>query len=301
MPHRVDAPIRCEGLSKRFGSLWALRDLDLLLNPGEIFGFLGPNGAGKSTTMRLLLGMLRPTSGAAWLAGYPVGDVASAHQHVAYVPGDVALWPHLTGRETLELMAHLGPVRDQTYQQQLVDRFELDLDRRARTYSTGNRQKVALVAAFSTRAPLLVLDEPTSGLDPLMERAFRECLAEAQERGQTVFLSSHQLSEVEAVCDRVGILRRGVLVEVAGLADLRRLRRVEVDVRFARGLPDVTALAALPGVEQIRRSGDDRLLLKISGPLGPVLRLLADAEPATLGVREPSLEEIFLEYYGDRS
>ncbi len=300
MPHRLEAPIRCEGLSKRFGSVWALQDLDLLLDPGEIFGFLGPNGAGKSTTMRLLLGMLRPTSGAAWLAGYPVADVASAHQHVAYVPADVALWPDLTGRETLELMAHLGPVRDEKYQTQLVERFELDLDRRARTYSTGNRQKVALVGAFSTRAPLLVLDEPTSGLDPLMERAFRECLAEAQERGQTVFLSSHQLGEVEAVCDRVGILRRGVLVEVAGLADLRRLRRVEIDVRFAHGFPDLAALAALPGVEQIRQSGDDRLLLKVSGPLGPALRLLADAEPATLGVREPSLEEIFLEYYGDR-
>jgi len=301
MPHRLDAPIRCEGLSKRFGSLWALRDLDLVLNPGEIFGFLGPNGAGKSTTMRLLLGMLRPTSGAAWLAGHPIGDVTSAHQHVAYVPADVALWPHLTGREILELVAHVGPARDARYQQQLVERFELDLDRRARTYSTGNRQKVALVAAFSTRAPVLVLDEPTIGLDPLMERAFRECLAEAQERGQTVFLSSHQLSEVEAVCDRVGILRRGVLVEVAGLADLRRLRRIEVDVRFARGLPDLTALAALPGVEHIRRSGDDRLLLKMGGPLGPALRLLADAEPVTLGVREPSLEEIFLEYYGDRA
>jgi ABC-2 type transport system ATP-binding protein len=130
MPHRLEAPIRCEGLSKRFGSQWALRDLDLLLNPGEIFGFLGPNGAGKSTTMRLLLAMLRPTSGAAWLAGYPVADVASAHQQVAYVPADVALWPDLTGRETLELMAHLGPVRDEKYQTQLVERFELDLDRR---------------------------------------------------------------------------------------------------------------------------------------------------------------------------
>lgn len=245
--------------------------------------------------------MLRPTSGAAWLAGYPVGEVALAHQHVAYVPGDVALWPHLTGREILELMAHVGPGRDPTYEVRLVERFELDPDKVARTYSTGNRQNVVLVAAFSTRAPVLVLDEPTSGLDPLMEHAFRECLAEAQDRGQTVFLSSHRLSEVEAVCDRVGILRRGVLVEVAGLAELRRLRRIEVDVQFARRVPDLAVLAATPGVVEVRQVGEARLLLKVSGRLGPALRLLAEADPSGLQVREPSLEEIFLEYYGDRA
>jgi ABC-2 type transport system ATP-binding protein len=296
----AEVSIRAEGLGKRFGSQWAVQNLDLLIQPGEVFGFLGPNGAGKSTTIRMLLGMVRPTCGAAWLAGHPVGDVAQAHRHVAYVPADVALWPNLTGRELLELTAHLGPRADLRYRDQLVDRFQLDIDRRARTYSTGNRQKVALIAAFSTRAPVLVLDEPTSGLDPLMEHVFRALIGEARDRGQTVFLSSHQLSDVEAVCDRVGILRNGILVEVAGLAELRRLRRIEIDVRLSGPVPDLTALAAAPGVEEVRRAGQDRLLLQMNGPFGPALRLLAEGEPYSLGVREPSLEEIFLGYYGER-
>ena len=182
---------------------------------------------------------------------------------------------------------------------ELVARFELDPDRRARTYSTGNRQKVALVAAFATRAPLLVLDEPTSGLDPLMEREFRRCIAEAAERGQTVFLSSHKLVEVEAVCTRVGILRAGRLVEVAGLEDLRRLRRSEVVVDLARPAPELQRLVELPEVADLRWVGDLQLTLSLVGAPGPVLRALADAEVARLDVREPSLEEIFLDYYGE--
>ena len=301
MTGALPSPIRTQGLSKRFGDQWAVRDLDLCLHPGEVFGFLGPNGAGKSTTIRMLLGMVRPTSGSAWLAGHPVGDVAQAHRHVAYVPADVALWPHLTGREVLELAAHLGPPPDLAYREKLIARFEIDLDRRSRTYSTGNRQKVALVAAFATRAPVLVLDEPTSGLDPLMERTFRESIGEARQRGQTVFLSSHQLAEVEAVCDRVGILRSGVLVEVAGLTELRRLRRIEVDVRLSRPVADLPALTAASGVHEVIQIADDHLVLIMNGPLGPALRLLADSEPSELDVREPSLEEIFLEYYGTRT
>jgi ABC-type Na+ transport system ATPase subunit NatA len=171
---------------------------------GEVFGFLGPNGAGKSTTIRMLLGLARPTAGRAYVFGTPARDVAAAHRLLAYVPADVALWPRLTGGETLELLGSTGPGVDHAYRQELVARFALDLSRPGRTYSTGNRQKVALVAAFATRAPLLVLDEPTSGLDPLMEREFRRAVAEARADGQTVFLSSHQLAEVEAVCDRVG-------------------------------------------------------------------------------------------------
>ena len=293
--------IRTVGLGKRYGPSWAVRDLDLAVPAGEVFGFLGPNGAGKSTTIRMLLGMARPSSGEAWLVGHRVGDVDLAHRLVAYVPAEVALWPHLTGAEVLELAAHLGPPVDLSYRDQLVDRFELDVGKRARTYSTGNRQKVALVAAFATRAPVLILDEPTSGLDPLMERAFRASIEEARDRAQTVFLSSHQLAEVEAICDRVGILRAGRLVQVAGLTELRRLRRVEIDVSFAGAAPAVEVLRRLPGVAEAQQSTEGRLVLQMSGELGPALRMLADANPSTLAVREPSLEEIFLDYYGDRS
>jgi polyether ionophore transport system ATP-binding protein len=291
--------LRMERLSKRFGSTDAVVDLCLTIPPGEVFGFLGPNGAGKSTTIRMLLGLLRPTAGAAWVFDVPADDVERAHRQLAYVPADVALWPSLTGRECLDLLAGVGPGTDEAYRDQLLERFALDPDRRARTYSTGNRQKVALVAAFATRASLLVLDEPTSGLDPLMEREFRACIAEAAARGQTVFLSSHQLAEVEAICSRVGILRSGRLVEVAGLTDLRRLHRAEVVVELARPAPELDRLAELPGVADLRWPAPARLELSLSGPPGPVLRALADADVAHLVVREPSLEEIFLDYYGE--
>ena len=259
--------VRTEGLTKRFQTTVAVDDLSLVVPPGEVFGFLGPNGAGKSTTIRLLLGLLHPTAGTAEIFGVPAADVERAHRHLAYVPADVALWPGMTGRQCLDLLAGVGPGTDLAYREELIERFELQPDRRARTYSTGNRQKVALVAAFATRAPLLVLDEPTSGLDPLMEREFRRCIAEASAHGQTVFLSSHQLAEVEAVCSRVGILRSGRLAEVAGLEELRRLRRSEMTVELARPAPELRRLADLP-----------------------------DVEPRD--VREPSLEEIVLDYYG---
>ena len=291
--------LRAEGLTKRFSTTLAVDELTLTVPPGEVFGFLGPNGAGKSTTIKLLLGLLRPTSGAAWVFGDPVGQVEAAHRHLAYVPADVALWPAFSGQECLDLMAGIGPGTDLAYRAELVERFGLDVGKRARAYSTGNRQKVALVAAFATRAPLLVLDEPTSGLDPLMEREFRRCIGEAAERGQTVFLSSHQLAEVEAVCERVGILRSGKLVEVAGMADLRRLRRSEVVVDLARPAPELDRLADLPGVADLRRTSDLRLTLSLTGPPGPVLRALGDADVLRLDVREPSLEEIFLDYYGE--
>ncbi|PRY51808.1 ABC-2 type transport system ATP-binding protein [Geodermatophilus tzadiensis] len=291
-------PVLLDSLGKRFGATAAVTDLSLAVPAGEVFGFLGPNGAGKSTTIRLLLGLLRPTTGRAEVFGDPAGDVERAHRHLAYVPADVALWPSLTGQECLELLAGVGPGTDRGYRDELVERFALDVGKRARTYSTGNRQKVALVAAFATRAPLLVLDEPTSGLDPLMEREFRRCLAEAAERGQTVFLSSHALAEVEAVCTRVGILRAGRLVEVAGLAELRRLRRSEVTVSLARPAPELERLAGLPGVADVRWTTPLEVTLALTGPPGPVLRALGGADVLRLDVREPSLEEIFLDYYG---
>jgi len=290
--------IRTESLTKRFQATVAVDGLTLDVPAGEVFGFLGPNGAGKSTTIRMLLGLLRPTGGTAEIFGVPVADVERAHRSLAYVPADVALWPSLTGRQCLDLMAGVGPGTDLSYREELVARFALEPDRKARTYSTGNRQKVALVAAFATRAPLLVLDEPTSGLDPLMEREFRRCIAEATERGQTVFLSSHQLAEVEAVCSRVGILRSGHLAEVAGLEELRRLRRSEMTVELARPAPGLRRLADLPEVADLRWESDLRLTLALTGPPGAVLGALATADVARLDVREPSLEEIFLDYYG---
>jgi ABC-2 type transport system ATP-binding protein len=291
--------LRADGLSKRFGATQAVADLSLDVAPGEVFGFLGPNGAGKSTTIRLLLGLLQPTAGTAAVFGIPAGDVERAHRLLAYVPADVALWPSLTGQECLDVLAGVGPGTDLGYRDELVERFALDPRRRTRTYSTGNRQKVALVAAFATRAPLLVLDEPTSGLDPLMEREFRACIAEAAARGQTVFLSSHQLAEVQAVCSRVGILRSGRLVEVAGLAELRRLRRMEVVADLSAPTPGLQGLAVLPEVAGLRWPTPLRLELSLTGPPGAVLRALAGADVTRLEVREPSLEEIFLDYYGE--
>jgi ABC-2 type transport system ATP-binding protein len=293
--------LRTELLTKRFSSTLAVDDLTLSVPPGEVFGFLGPNGAGKSTTIRMLLGLLHPTSGTAEVFGDRAGDVERAHRHLAYVPADVALWPSWTGQECLDLLAGVGPGCDLAYREELIGRFGLDLHRRARTYSTGNRQKVALIAAFATRAPLLVLDEPTSGLDPLMEREFRRCIAEAAARGQAVFLSSHHLDEVEAVCERVGILRAGRLVEVAGMAELRRLRRSEVVVDLAAPAEHLGRLAELPGVAELRWESDLRLSLALTGPPGPVLRALGEADVARIDVREPSLEEIFLDYYGAAS
>ncbi|MGY1670214.1 ATP-binding cassette domain-containing protein [Geodermatophilus sp. SYSU D00710] len=297
-PESAPPAVLFEALGKRFGATRAVVDLSLSVPAGEVFGFLGPNGAGKSTTIRMLLGLLRPTTGRAEVFGDPADDVERAHRHLAYVPADVALWPGLTGRECLDLLAGVGPGTDLPYRDELVERFALDPGKRARAYSTGNRQKVALVAAFATRAPLLVLDEPTSGLDPLMEREFRRCIAEAAERGQTVFLSSHQLAEVEAVCTRVGILRAGRLVEVAGLEELRRLRRSEVTVELARPAPGLERIAVLPGVADVRWTTPLQLTLALTGPPGAVLRALGEADVVRLDVREASLEEIFLDYYG---
>ena len=287
--------LRVAGLTKRYGRLTALDDLTIDVPAGEVFGFLGPNGAGKSTTIRLLLGLARPTAGQAWIFGVGAADTARAHRLLAYVPADVALWPQLTGAEILHLQASTGPGVDLAYRDELVERLQLDVSKPARTYSTGNRQKIALVSAFATRAPLLVLDEPTSGLDPLMEREFRTAVGVARDRGQTVFLSSHQLAEVEAVCDRVGILRAGRLVRVAPIHELRDLHRSEVTLTYAGPPPRLSAIA---GVGDVRAAGEGRLRFTLTGAPAPALTALAGADVTSLTVREPSLEEIFLDYYG---
>jgi len=283
-----------EGLSKRYGKTLALDALSLSVAEGEVYGYLGPNGAGKTTTIRLLLGLHRPTSGCARLFGIDAwGDPVTAHRRVAYVAGEPFLWPALTSAETFEFLARLHGGVDRGYRETLVERFQLDTRKKIRALSKGNRQKVQLIAALATRAELLLLDEPTAGLDPLMEMAFRESVREAKSRGQAVFLSSHILSEVEAVCDRVGILRNGRLVDEGTLQQLRHLGAQTVEVTFAGPAPQ---LAPLPGV-QVASAGANALRFEVLEGIGPLIAALAAHPVASLTSREPSLEEIFLHHY----
>jgi polyether ionophore transport system ATP-binding protein len=286
--------IRTDNVTKRYGTTLALDALDLEVEPGEVYGYLGPNGAGKTTTIRLLLGLHRPTSGKAELYGVDAWrDPVAAHRRLAYVAGEPFLWPALTGAETLEFLARIRGGTDFKYRDLLIERFQLDTAKKVRALSKGNRQKVQLIAAFASRADLLLLDEPTSGLDPLMEVAFRETVREAKERGQTVFLSSHILSEVEALCDRVGILRAGRLVEQGTLAELRHLSAQTVDVTFDGPPPE---LPPLPGVHA-SSAGANAVRFEVNGGIAPLLVELARRPVVTLTSREPSLEEIFLHHY----
>jgi len=289
------AAIRTEGLTKRYGDVPALDHLDLEVAPGEVVGYLGPNGAGKTTTIRLLLGLISPTEGRGEIFGLDCQrQPVEAHRRLAFVAGEANLWPSLTGAETLRLLGHVSGRVDEAYRDELVARYELDPGKKVRAYSKGNRQKVILIAALMTRADLLVLDEPTSGLDPLMEQAFRASIREARDRGQTVFLSSHILSEVEALCDRVGILRQGKLVELGTLAEMRHLAALTVEATFAGAIPD---LSGVPGVSSVRADG--RVVrCQVRGPIAPLVKVLAAADVTELLSREPSLEELFLAQYG---
>ncbi len=287
--------IQTSGLSKRYGQEFALKDLDLAVVEGEVLGYLGPNGAGKTTTIRLLLGLIRPTSGTATVFGLDAQKRApEVHRRLAYVPGEASLWPSLTGHETLALLGRVHGQIDARYRDELIARFDFDPAKRVRSYSKGNRQKLSLIAALMTRADLLVLDEPTSGLDPLMERAFRECIREAKREGQTVFLSSHILSEVEALCDRVAILRLGRLLELGTLAELRHLSALSIDATFEGAPPDVTGV---PGVSDVEVQGT-RLRCQVTGSIGPLLQVLSAAGVRDLLSTKPSLEELFLSHYG---
>jgi ABC-2 type transport system ATP-binding protein len=287
--------ITAAGLSKRYDHQYALKDLDLEVQQGEVLGYLGPNGAGKTTTIRLLLGLIKPTSGRATLFNLDAErDAPEVHRHLAYVPGEANLWPGLTGQETLALLGRVHGQFDRPYRDELIDRFEFDPAKKVRSYSKGNRQKLSLIAGLMTRADLLLLDEPTSGLDPLMEQRFRECIDEAKQRGQTVFLSSHILSEVEALCDRVAILRSGELLEIGTLAQMRHLAAVRVEAVFEGFPPDVSQV---PGVSAMEIEGH-RLRCHVNGPIQPLLRVLADSGVQELLSSEPSLEELFLSHYG---
>jgi ABC-2 type transport system ATP-binding protein len=286
--------ISATGLSKRYGDTLALDGLDLTIGEGEVYGYLGPNGAGKTTTIRLLLGLHRPSSGRAELFGVDAwSEPVAAHRRVAYVAGEPFLWPALTSAETFEFLARLHGGTDVAYRDVLVDRFQLDTRKKIRALSKGNRQKVQLIAALATRADLLLLDEPSSGLDPLMEMVFRDCMMEAKKRGQGVFLSSHILSEVEAVCDRVGILRAGKLVDQGTLKELRHLAVQTVEVTFTDRAPELAPLAGVKAAS----AGANALRFEVSGSIGPLIAALAEHPVATLTSREPSLEEIFLHHY----
>jgi ABC-2 type transport system ATP-binding protein len=288
--------IRTEGLSKSFGPTVALRPLDLEVPEGQVLGYLGPNGAGKTTTIRLLLGLIQATSGRAEIFGVDCQrNPVQAHQRLAYVPGEANLWPALTGAEVLHLLGRVHGRVDVAYRDLLISRFEFDPSKKVRAYSKGNRQKLILIAGLMTRADLLLLDEPTSGLDPLMEQAFRASVKEAIERGQTVLLSSHILSEVEALCERVAILRAGRLVEVGMLAEMRHLSALSIDAEFDGPPPDLTTV---PGVTAVSVDGR-RVRCQVSGSVEPLLTTLAAAGVHHLLSREPSLEELFLAHYGD--
>ncbi|MGC1420667.1 MAG: ABC transporter ATP-binding protein [Acidimicrobiales bacterium] len=289
------AAIQTFALSKDYGSTHALKGLDFEVAEGEVVGCLGPNGAGKTTLIRLLLGLLLPSGGRAEIFGLDAQrDPVAAHRRVAYVPGEANLWPALSGAETLQLLGQVQGHVDHAYQEELAVRFDLDLTKRVRALSKGNRQKLILVAALMTRADVLILDEPTSGLDPIMEQAFRQCVNEARERGQSVLLSSHILSEVEALCDRIGILREGVLVEMGTLAEMRHLSALTVEVTFDGVVPDVTHVA---GVDMVQVQGRT-LQCQVHGPVGPLLSELAGKGVHEFLSREPSLEELFLAHYG---
>jgi ABC-2 type transport system ATP-binding protein len=282
-------------LRKIFGRVPALDGLDLRVTEGEVHGFLGPNGAGKSTTIRVLLGILRATSGTVLLFGRdPWRDAVSLHRDIAYVPGDVTLWPSLTGGETIDLLARMRGGIDQRRRAELIERFDLDPTKKARTYSKGNRQKVSLVSALSSNARLLLLDEPSSGLDPLMENVFRQCIREAHDRGVTVLLSSHILAETEALCERVTIIRAGRTVESGTLESMRHLSRTSIKAQL---LGDPGDLSRIKGVEDVTIMGDVLHAQVDSASLGELIRVLGETGVGSLVSQPPTLEELFLRHY----
>jgi ABC-2 type transport system ATP-binding protein len=286
--------IAISGLVKTFGRTRALDGVDLTVRTGEVHGFLGPNGAGKSTTIRVLLGLLRADAGSAvLLGGDPWRDIATLHRRLAYVPGDVTLWPNLSGGEVIDLLGRLRGGTDPKRRTELLERFDLDPTKKGRAYSKGNRQKVALVAALASDVELLILDEPTSGLDPLMEAVFRECILAERDAGRTVLLSSHILSEVEALCDRVSIIRAGRVVDSGTLAEMRHLSRTSITAELA------TPPERIPGASDLVVEGS-RVRFEVDNEnLDAALRALSEAGVRSLVSQPPTLEELFLRHYAN--
>ncbi|MFC7550816.1 ATP-binding cassette domain-containing protein [Plantactinospora sp. GCM10030261] len=294
----MTAAIDIQHIDKSFGRVKALDGLDLRVEPGTVHGFLGPNGAGKSTTIRILLGLLRTDAGQArLLGGDPWRDAVRLHRRLAYVPGDVELWPNLTGGEAIDLFARLRGGADPVRRDELCQRFDLDPSKKGRTYSKGNRQKVALIAALASDVELLLLDEPTAGLDPLMEAVFQDCIREIKEAGRTVLLSSHILAQVEVLADQVSIIRQGRIVETGSLTELRHLTRTSVEAVTDR---PADGLAGLPGIHEWH-SADGRVRFDVDGDqLAAVVRELGTLGVQGLTVRPPTLEQLLLRHYDDR-
>ncbi|MBG6057654.1 ABC-2 type transport system ATP-binding protein [Cryobacterium sp. MP_M5] len=287
--------ISVRGLTKSFGKVRALDRLDLAVEVGEVHGFLGPNGSGKTTTLRILLGLLRADAGeVALLGGDPWSDAVDLHRRLAYVPGDVTLWPSLSGGEVIDLLGRLRGGLNPGRRADLLERFQLDPTKKCRTYSKGNRQKVALIAALASDVELLLLDEPTSGLDPLMEATFRSCVQELRDAGRTVLLSSHILAEVEALCDRVSIIRNGAVVETGSIAAMRHLTRTVIQAE----MPAVpSGLAAMPGVHEVVVTGNRITASVETAGLPGLLAALGAAGVSSLTSSPPTLEELFLRHY----
>jgi ABC-2 type transport system ATP-binding protein len=293
----MTSAIVVSGLHKSYGSTHALDGLDLEVATGEVHGFLGPNGAGKSTAIRVLLGLLKGDEGdVSLLGGDPWRDAAKLHRRLAYVPGDVNLWPNLTGGEVIDLLGRLRGGLDPKKRDDLLRRFDLDPTKKGRTYSKGNRQKVALVAALASDVELLILDEPTSGLDPLMEEVFRQCIEEERNRDRTVLLSSHIMSEVEALCDRISIIRKGKVVESGTLAELRHLTRTSIQAELATS---PNGLAQLPGVHNLDVEGNRVRCEVDTAQLDSLMKQLAAGGIKSLVAQPPTLEELFLRHYED--
>jgi len=290
--------IVCEGLVKRFGPFTALDGLDLDVETGEVHGFLGPNGAGKSTTIRILLGLLRADGGTVrLLGGDPWRDVVELHRRLAYVPGDVSLWPGLSGGESIDLLGNLRGGLDQTRRADLIDRFELDPTKRGRQYSKGNRQKVAIIAALAADVELLILDEPTSGLDPLMEAVFQVEISKEKAKGRTILLSSHIMSEVEALADRVSIIRSGRIIQTGSLEDLRGRTRLTIAATLSERPADPSALSML---HDLRIDGRHRLTATVEPDrINDAMAALIPFRMTALTVSPASLKEVFLQEYGD--
>ncbi|API92757.1 ABC transporter ATP-binding protein [Virgibacillus pantothenticus] len=287
--------LQTKDLTKRFGKFTALNQVSIEVNEGEVFGFIGPNGAGKSTTIRVLLGILKATSGDVRIFGKDAWqDAVAIHQRTAYVPGDVHLWPNLTGGEVIDLFIQLRGGINNHRKEELIQRFELDPTKKCRTYSKGNRQKVALIAAFSLEADLYILDEPTSGLDPLMEKVFQTCVMEAKEAGKSVLLSSHILSEVEKLCDRVGIIRQGEIIETGSLRDMRHLTRTNLVVETKE---PISKLDEQKGVHEIKRDGAEVSFQVDTENLDQIIRYVSTFGVVKLESAPPTLEDLFMRHY----
>lgn len=291
--------VEIKGLTKRFGKFTALKKVDLSVNEGEIYGFIGPNGAGKSTTIRVLLGMLKPSEGQVTIFGKDAWkDAVAIHKRVAYVSGDANLWPNLTGGEVIDLFLTMRGKGNENRRDELIQRFKLDPSKKCRTYSKGNRQKIALIAAFASEADLYILDEPTAGLDPLMERIFQECILEVKQQGKTVLLSSHILSEVEKLCDRVAIIREGEIIETGTLSQMRHLTRTKLTVETRKAM---VGLSELKGVHDAIHTNDGWAFQVDSEEMEKVIEYISQFGVLKLESAPPTLEDLFIRHYKEDS